>query len=53
LEPLAGGHFSVQLEEFFEAFSLGERAANGVVFEAAIDVDAIKDFVVAIVQRLR
>jgi hypothetical protein len=32
-----GGHFSVQLEEFFEAF--------GVVFEAATDVDEFENFV--------
>jgi hypothetical protein len=30
---LVGGHFGIQLEEFFEAF--------GVVFEAATDVDAL------------
>jgi hypothetical protein len=45
---LVGGHSGIQLEEFFEAFSLRERAANGVVFEAATDVDAFEHFVVAI-----
>jgi hypothetical protein len=38
---LLGGHFGIQLEEFFEAF--------GVVFEAATDVDAFKHFVVKVV----
>jgi hypothetical protein len=46
---LLGGHFGIQLEEFFEAFSLRERAANGVVFEAATNVDAFEDFVIEIV----
>jgi hypothetical protein len=35
------GHFGIKLEEFFESFS--------VVFEAATDVDALEDFVVAFV----
>jgi hypothetical protein len=38
---LLGVHFGIKLEDFFEAF--------GVVFEAATDVDAFEDFVVAFV----
>jgi hypothetical protein len=37
------GHFGAQLKEFLQSFSLGECYTNGVVFEAAIDVDAIKE----------
>jgi hypothetical protein len=39
---LPDGHFGVKLEEFFEAI--------GVVFEAAIDVDAIEYFVIGILR---
>jgi len=43
---LLAGHFGVEVEEFFEAFSLRERFANGVapssiLSEAAIAVDAL------------
>jgi hypothetical protein len=31
----------MQLKAFFEPFSLRERAANGVVFAAATNVDAL------------
>jgi len=43
------GHFGVHLEEFFEAFFLRKRCANGVIFEAAIEVDAFNDFIGVIV----
>jgi hypothetical protein len=49
---LAFGHFGIKLKAFFEVFSLWERAGNGVVFAAEIDVDAFEDFVIAISQQL-
>src|SRR3546814_12554246 len=39
---LCAGHFGVEFEQFFEAL--------GVVFEAAADVDAFEDLVVAIMR---
>src|SRR3546814_14344483 len=39
---LCAGHFGVEFEQFFEAL--------GVVFEAAADVDASEDLVVAIMR---